>query len=414
MPQNPTSSRLPVIVQIHGGGYAGGNSETYPGYALVNQSAGNLIYVSIQYRLGVFGFLSSSEVRNDGVANAGLLDQRAALMWVQRNVRAFGGDPSKVTIMGGSAGGGSVLNQMILYGGETNPPFRAVISERPWVQPYHNNSILDSQFRELLAATNCTNLQCLRSLNSTALNVGAEAATLAGYTERPMLYGYGDYYFGPAVDGEYIRDLPSLELQRGHFSKVPLLVDTEAYEGYTFSNLSQTTMAEEDVDLQAIFPYAKGTFFTRLFQLYPASDFNSTFFQRQTIFGNFIIDCPTYYMASAVSDWGFPAYKMIFDAGTEMHGATRPFLHSTNASEINNATLALIMKDWYSSFAINLDPNVQSFSGTPKPYWPQYNSFDAMNFTIMDVNYTMIGAIEDPDAAPRCDFFHGQSYAVRN
>lgn len=78
----------------------------------VNQSQGNLIYVSIQYRLGSFGFLSGAEIREDGVANAGLLDQRLALKWVQKYVRFFGGDPAKVTIMGGSAGGGSVLNQV--------------------------------------------------------------------------------------------------------------------------------------------------------------------------------------------------------------------------------------------------------------------------------------------------------------
>jgi hypothetical protein len=91
VPQTVNGPNLPVIVQIHGGGYAGGNSETYPGYALVNQTQGGLIYVSIQYRLGAFGFLSSVELRENGVANAGLLDQRAALMWVQRNIRAFGG-----------------------------------------------------------------------------------------------------------------------------------------------------------------------------------------------------------------------------------------------------------------------------------------------------------------------------------
>jgi len=213
-----------------------------------------------------------------------------------------------------------------------------------------------------------------------------------------------------------IRDLPSNELKQGHFTKVPLLVDTEAYEGYTFSNLSQTTFSEEEVDLEALFPYGKSSFFNRLYELYNASTFNSTFYQRQTIFGNFIIDCPTYYMASAVSDWGMPTYKIIFNAGTEMHGATRPFLHSTNASEINNATLALIMKDWYTSFATNLDPNAISYSGTPKPFWPRYdNTTDGEGgFSIMSVNYTMMGMEPDPDAAPRCDFFHGQSYVVRN
>lgn len=63
---------------------------------MVNHSAGNMIFVQIQYRLSAYGFLSSSEVRSNGVANAGLLDQRAAFDWVQRNIRAFGGDPAKV------------------------------------------------------------------------------------------------------------------------------------------------------------------------------------------------------------------------------------------------------------------------------------------------------------------------------
>jgi len=72
------------------------------------------------------------------------------------------------------------------------------------------------------------------------------------------------------------------------------------------------------------------------------------------------------------------------------------------------------MKDWYLGFVINLDPNSISNSGTSKPYWPQYQTPGVMNFTVMDVNYTMIGINPDPDASAQCDFFHGQSYVVRN
>ncbi len=85
--------------------------------------------MSIQYRLGLFGFLAGSAVIGDGVANAGLLDQRAALEWVQRNIRAFGGNPNRVTIWGGSAGGGSVTYQLIAGGGFSEPPFSAAIAE---------------------------------------------------------------------------------------------------------------------------------------------------------------------------------------------------------------------------------------------------------------------------------------------
>lgn len=131
MPDIPQSSRLPVVVQIHGGGYTIGNSLTFDGHEFTAAANGSLIYVQIQYRLGPYGFLSSPSIRSNGTANAGLLDQRAALEWVQNHISAFGGDPNKVTIWGGSAGGGSVTNQMILYGANaSSPPFSAAIVGR--------------------------------------------------------------------------------------------------------------------------------------------------------------------------------------------------------------------------------------------------------------------------------------------
>jgi carboxylesterase type B len=107
VPMQPASSSLPVMVMIHGGGFTQGSSYTNPGSVLVDTANGSMVYVSLQYRLGAFGFLSSSEVKENGQANIGLLDQRSALNWVQRNIRAFGGDPGRVTIIGGSAGGSS-------------------------------------------------------------------------------------------------------------------------------------------------------------------------------------------------------------------------------------------------------------------------------------------------------------------
>jgi carboxylesterase type B len=119
---------LPVVVKIHGGGFAQGRSDYIPGFNLISHTRGGIVYVSIQYRLGVYGFLASKDVQGDGVANGGLLDQRIALDWIKRNIEKFGGDPEKVTITGGSAGGGSVTAQMMLYGAVDPPPFRAAIA----------------------------------------------------------------------------------------------------------------------------------------------------------------------------------------------------------------------------------------------------------------------------------------------
>lgn len=128
VPDKPAASKLPVFVEIHRGGYTTGSAPTTPGYAMVNQSKGNLIFVQVQYRLGAFGFLNSPEVRQDGTANAGLLDQRLAMDWAQKYIANFGGDPQRVTVHGGSAGGGSVTNQIILDSGASRPPFRYVIA----------------------------------------------------------------------------------------------------------------------------------------------------------------------------------------------------------------------------------------------------------------------------------------------
>lgn len=129
-PSKPASSSLPVVVNIHGGAYILGNSTSEDGTHLVSYSNGAIVYVSIQYRLGAYGFLAGSEVQADGSLNAGLLDQRLALEWIQDNIHAFGGDPKQVTIDGGSAGGGSVTYQLLRGGGEIDPPFRSAIPRK--------------------------------------------------------------------------------------------------------------------------------------------------------------------------------------------------------------------------------------------------------------------------------------------
>jgi hypothetical protein len=114
--------------------------------------------------------------------------------------------------------------------------------------------------------------------------------------------------------------------------------NTQPQEGYNYGNQSITTAAGTQADLQTLFPVAKKSFFDRLYQLYPLEAYNSTFWQRQYIFGDFIINCPTYYMASAMADAGQPAYKLIFNAGTQLHGATSAFIFSRNDAASMSST----------------------------------------------------------------------------
>lgn len=172
---------------------------------------------------------------------------------------------------------------MIMYGGVKNPPFRAAIAEYPWWQPYLSEEQLLRQYGYLLTETACENLQCLRGLDAAKLANASQITYIKAYTDEA--YGYGSFYYGPYVDKMVIKDLPSKEFKAGHFTKIPLLVDREQYEGYAFTNQSLTTMSQETGDLRVLYPYADDKFIDELFKLYPASDFNSTVFQRQTWFG---------------------------------------------------------------------------------------------------------------------------------
>jgi carboxylesterase type B len=104
--------KAPVLVWIHGGGYAEGYKDMEGTPGKIKAAGEDTIFVSINYRLGAFGFISGPTLQKDGVANAGLLDQRLALEWVQLHIPQFGGDPERVTVMGESAGAGSILFQI--------------------------------------------------------------------------------------------------------------------------------------------------------------------------------------------------------------------------------------------------------------------------------------------------------------
>ncbi|KAF9499968.1 alpha/beta-hydrolase [Pleurotus eryngii] len=110
VPRNrPRSKRLPVIAWIHGGGYSLGNASSYDGTNLVRESNDAVVVVSVQYRLGIFDFLSSAKIRENGALNAGLLDQELALQWIQTHVWRR----SRTGHYMGSISAGSVLQHVV-------------------------------------------------------------------------------------------------------------------------------------------------------------------------------------------------------------------------------------------------------------------------------------------------------------
>jgi acetylcholinesterase len=179
-------SNLPVLFWIYGGGFEFGSTQTYDATQLILNSLAQgkeIIYVAVNYRLGGFGFLPGKEIKADHSANLGLLDQRLGLQWVADNIYNFGGDASKVTIWGESAGSISVFDQMALYNGNNmyngKPLFRAAIMDSGSIVPADPVDCAKSQivYNTVVQNAGCTaaedTLACLRSVDyQTYLNAG--------------------------------------------------------------------------------------------------------------------------------------------------------------------------------------------------------------------------------------------------
>ncbi|KAH7374054.1 Alpha/Beta hydrolase protein [Cadophora sp. MPI-SDFR-AT-0126] len=422
-------SKLPVLVQIHGGGYATGNSASLPGDSIVHHGDGGLIFVSLQYRLGPLGFLGGEAVKADGSSNAGLLDQRLALKWVKKYIHRFGGDPDKVTIIGGSAGGGSVTLQMTMYGGVRDPPFRAAIPEYPWWTTMQNNSWLNRQYDRLIDNANCSSLDCLRGLSLSSIRKATTAAAQQAYTAGE--YPFGNFYWGPYVDGTIIRDSLINDFRNGHFTRVPVMVDHSLYEGALFSNFLTNTSATLRQEIQNLWPAASSSKVDNILHAYSSinttalrdgsiflnvvqdalSTVSDTFVKRQAILGDSYVNCGTMHIATAVRTAGLAAYKMIFNAGYQLHGAVSNYVFSKDinpSGEVyfgslrfpGNDTLASFLRDYIVNFVILRDPNEAHKKGNfGRPTWPIYSLGD--NGVLM-VGFEEITSIKDSDLSLRC------------
>jgi para-nitrobenzyl esterase len=174
---------LPVMVWLHGGAYltGGGEAPKYDPDALVRE--GNVVVVNVTYRLGVFGYLAPDRA---GVTNAGLRDQIAALKWVRRNIAAFGGDPSNVTVFGQSAGADSVLCLLVADGTEglfhraivQSAPLGLRLGRHPWkgISPAAR-----AAFRDALAGTDPRSATVARLLTAQTAAAAAAASRSHGF-----------------------------------------------------------------------------------------------------------------------------------------------------------------------------------------------------------------------------------------
>ena len=243
-------ARRPVMVWIHGGAFTigSGAQSLYDGERLAKR--GDVVVVTINYRLGALGFLRLSELTNGQIpstGNEGILDQVAALEWVRENIAAFGGDPENVTIFGESAGAMSVGTLLGM------PKARGLFQKAiPQSGASHTASALERhvrvarKFAELTGAWDAEGLLALPT--DSLLAVAARIAPVPGQEADPQI---GGMPLQPVVDGEVVPRLSIESVARGSAAGVGLLVGSTLDEWKLFAAMDPSVTSLSDEPLVA-------------------------------------------------------------------------------------------------------------------------------------------------------------------
>ncbi len=259
-PTAKAGAMMPVMVYIHGGGFRSGspNDREISGAEMAKKG---VIYIGVAYRLGIFGFMAHPEATRESGHNAsgnwGILDQIAALKWVQRNIAAFGGDPENVTIMGESAGSESVFTL------QCSPLARGLFAR---ASGWSGANLLPGGVPpRSLAEAEADGVKLQQAMKAKNL---AEMRAMGWDTVLAAMKQIGDMTMRPIVDGYSLPDLPENIFKSGKQNDVPILVSSTAHDAGTSMQFFQVKTL---TDLQKAVQKNFGGFTDQFYKLFPAS-----------------------------------------------------------------------------------------------------------------------------------------------
>lgn len=411
-------TKLPVMVWIHGGGFTNGGTSpaTYDGASFARDG---VILVSINYRLGRFGFFAFPALTaanpNGTLSNYGYLDQIEALKWIKRNIAAFGGDPGNVTVFGESAGGGAVHMLLIsplatgLFakaiiesgGGRTRwgGPVRQLARDLPGCTSAETTGVAFAKAHGI-AGTDAAALARLRALSADEIVDGLSMG--AGPNEANPTFA------GPIQDGRIIVGLPDDVYQSGHFARVPLIIGATSFD-FGFN-------AAKTID-QALAPFGDDK--TKARALYDPAGSNDLYSIAWNVMADRLMVEPARFTAQEFARHGVPVYEYRFsfisqaavdayargpwaflrDSDPEFwelmtsnaaHASEIPFVFDTVSALYgtrggkNDVLMSAIAHAYWVNFAKSGNPNGPSAVGM-LPQWPLYSpeKDELMNFTAM-------------------------------
>ena len=372
----------PVIVWIHGGSLriGGAAQPVYDGTAYAER---NVVFVSINYRLGVLGWLAHPELIEESPGglsgNYGLMDQIAALEWVQDNIDQLGGDPSNVTVMGESAGALSVTYLL-------TSPIAEGLFDKAIIQSTNTRNFAElGEASYDLPAAEMEGVNLFKTLELKTLDA-ARAADPQELTNRSTMAGYAP---AGTIDGTYVPRQLNEAFDDGEFAKVPVLAGFNSGEARTYRMLlprKPKTPEAYEVAIRARYGNEAEAFLA----LYPADDMEESMLavNRDNVFG-----WSTERIVRSAAQAGEPAYLYVFDHCypameardlCAFHASEVPFVFGTVGTpesypprwpqpEVDEVeALASVLVDYWASFASTGRP--ESANG---PDWAPYSDDEA-------------------------------------
>jgi para-nitrobenzyl esterase len=364
-----TASGLPVMVWIHGGGYSYGWSgdPLFDGAALASDG---VVVMTFNYRVHAEGFASIP----GAPPNRGLLDQVAALRWVQENIAAFGGDPDAVTVIGESAGAGSIA-ALLAMPAATGLFHRAILQSVPGLLFTDDlASDIGSTITDLLGVEHC--VDAVRGLSPHLLNEAADiVAASIGDERRWGIAAHVGSPFAPVVDGEILPTTPWQALDSGAAADIDLVVGHTRDEYRLFmvlkDELGRVSRDAADAALALLAPDAEA-----FRAAYPAADPEALY---QLVHSDYLFRMPSLQLAQAhrgnhyVYEIRWPAPGMGGDLLGACHGLGLPLTFGN----LTAGAAALLVGTDPGTAATELSRAVRGawtgFAATGDPGWPRYD-----------------------------------------